>query len=451
MLFNQTLHESLLLPIDGDQFCGVYLKSDKQKFRPLRNEFNVAQTSLRQLMQTPDPAEMDSLQDASIEHWHSLSSSLIEIFKTTSKDIELAGWMLAAQIVIDPALNGLREVSQWLQALVEGHWDEVHPILPDNKIKSESDKLKEINAFKVKGFVQLVGESEDSSLVYSPFLMLPLIGDLNYSRYLSEERKGGLPELRQQYQNVAMGERAKVTSLMQNLVLIRDAMRAVEAHVANVCKQHLLPQPGFKFVVGLITKILNAMEYVSGLKSKDTQVTKAEGQPATNESSHVDGGEKNMQVKEDSITDHALLDGLPVNNQEFNRDDAFHQLRTLAEFFRKVEPHSPVSYLLEKAIRWGYLSLPELMSELLLNQEDTIKQVFHLSALDENGDTNVIQPTHKKMLPLSDVGESMSVQHNNTRAVSTTTSHSVLNNVTAVSVEKTQEKPVSTSSSNSLW
>jgi len=238
---------------------------------------------------------------------------------------------------------------------------------------------------------------------------------------------------------------------MQNLVLIRDAMRAVEAHVANVCKQHLLPQPGFKFVVGLITKILKAMEYVSGLKSKDTQVTKAEGLPETNESSHVDGGEKNMQVKEDSITDHALLDGLPVNNQEFNRDDAFHQLRTLAEFFRKVEPHSPVSYLLEKAIRWGYLSLPELMSELLLNQEDTIKQVFHLSALDENGDTNVIQPTHKKMLPLSDVDESMSVQHNNTRAVSATTSHSVLNNVTAVSVEKTQEKPVSTSSSNSLW
>ncbi|KXO14341.1 Uncharacterized protein ImpA [Moritella sp. JT01] len=450
MLFNQTLHESLLLPIDGDQFCGIYLKSDKQKFRPLRNEFNVAQTSQRQLMQTPDPAEMDSLQDANIEHWRSLSSSLIEIFKTTSKDIELAGWMLAAQIVIDPELNGLREASQWLQALVEGHWDEVHPVLPDNKIKSESDKLKEINAFKVKGFVQLVGESEDSSLVYSPFLMLPLIGDLNYSRYLSEERKGGLPELRQQYQNVAMGERAKVTSLMQNLVLIRDAINAVEAHVVSVCQQYLLPQPGFKFVVGLITNVLKAMEYVSGLKSKNTLVTKAERQPETNESSHVDGGEKNMQVKEDSVNHHASLGGLPDNNQSFNRDDAFHQLRTLAEFFRKVEPHSPVSYLLEKAIRWGYLSLPELMSELLLNQEDTIKQVFHLSALDENGDTNVIQPAHKAILPLSGVDASISVQHN-TRTVSSTTSHSVLNNVTAVPVEETQEKPVSTSSSNSLW
>ncbi|EDM68956.1 uncharacterized protein conserved in bacteria [Moritella sp. PE36] len=450
MLFNQTLHELLLLPIDDDQFCGVYLKSDKQKFRPLRNEFNVAQTSQRQLMQTPDPAEMDSLQDANVEHWRSLSSSLIEIFKTTSKDIELAGWLLAAQIVIDPALNGLREASQWLQALVEGHWDEVHPVLPDNKIKSESDKLKEINAFKVKGFVQLVGESEDSSLVYSPFLMLPLIGDLNYSRYLSVERKGGLPELRQQYQNVALGERAKVTSLMQNLVSIREAMRAVETHVTSVCKQYLLPQPGFQFVVSVITKILKAMEYISGLKSEEKRVIKADIQPETDEINHVDGGEKNMEVKEDSVTDYALLDGLPVNNQEFNRDDAFHQLRTLAESFRKVEPHSPVSYLLEKAIRWGYLSLPELMSELLLNQEDTIKQVFHLSALDENGDTNVIQPMHKKMLPLSGVDKSTSVQHN-TRAVSTTSSHSVLNNVTAVSVEEVQEEPVSTSSSNSLW
>jgi len=448
MLFNQTLHESLLLPIDDDQFCGIYLKSDKQKFRPLRNEFNVAQTSQRQLMQTPDPAEMDSLQDANIEHWRSLSSSLVEIFRTTSKDIELAGWMLAAQIVIDPALNGLREASQWLQALVEGHWDNVHPVLPDNKIKSESDKLKEINAFKVKGFVQLVGESEDSSLVYSPFLMLPLIGDLNYSRYLSEERKGGLPELRQQYQNVAMGERAKVTSLMQNLVLIREAIRAVETHVASVCKQYLLPQPGFQFVIGVITKILKAMEYISGLKSEEKRETKADTQSETDEVNHVDGSEQGMSEQENNATAYGAIGTLAGQNQAFSRDDAFHQLRTLADYFKKSEPHSPVSYLLEKAIRWGYLSLPELMSELLLNQEDTIKQVFHFSALDENGDTNVIAPTHNNVLPASNLKGA--VQHT-MNTVSAASNHSVSNNVANVSVEKTQEEPVSTSSSNSLW
>ena len=448
MLFNQTLHESLLLPINGEQFCGIYLKADKQKFRPLRNEFNVAQTSQRQLMQTPDPAEIDSLQDTNVEHWRSLSNSLIDIFKTSSKDIELAGWMLAAQIVIDPALNGLREASLWLQTLVEEHWEAVHPVLPDNKIKSESDKLKEISAFKVKGFVQLVGESEDSSLLYSPFLMLPLIGDLNYSRYLSEERKGGLPELRQQYQNVALGERAKVTSLMQNLVSVREAIRAVETHVASVCKQHLLPQPGFQFVIGVITKILKAMEYISGLKSEEKRVNKAATQPELDDENHVDGDELAMSEQDNHATTDPAIHMLSGQGKAFSRDDAFHQLRTLADYFKKSEPHSPVSYLLEKAIRWGYLSLPELMSELLLNQEDTIKQVFHLSALDESGETNVITPTHNTVLP-TPLSEG-AVQHR-VNTVSTTTSNSVSSDVANVSIEKTQEKPESTSSSNSLW
>lgn len=35
------------------------------------------------------------------------------------------------------------------------------------------------------------------------------------------------------------------------------------------------------------------------------------------------------------------------------RDQALAQLRQVAEFFRRTEPHSPVAYLAEKAARWG--------------------------------------------------------------------------------------------------
>lgn len=44
----------------------------------------------------------------------------------------------------------------------------------------------------------------------------------------------------------------------------------------------------------------------------------------------------------------AWLDG-PVQH----RDQALAQLRQVAEFFRRTEPHSPVAYLAEKAARWG--------------------------------------------------------------------------------------------------
>jgi len=48
-----------------------------------------------------------------------------------------------------------------------------------------------------------------------------------------------------------------------------------------------------------------------------------------------------------------------------SREEAFARLLELAEFFRKTEPHTPVSYALEQAVRWGRMPFPELMAELL--------------------------------------------------------------------------------------
>jgi type VI secretion system protein ImpA len=40
-----------------------------------------------------------------------------------------------------------------------------------------------------------------------------------------------------------------------------------------------------------------------------------------------------------------------------NRQQALAQLRQVAEFFRRTEPHSPVAYLADKAARWGDMPL----------------------------------------------------------------------------------------------
>ena len=48
-----------------------------------------------------------------------------------------------------------------------------------------------------------------------------------------------------------------------------------------------------------------------------------------------------------------------------SREAAFKQLLDIAQFFRKTEPHSPVSYVLEKAVKWGNMPLNELIVELI--------------------------------------------------------------------------------------
>ncbi|MDA6077167.1 hypothetical protein O0544_14560 [Edwardsiella anguillarum] len=47
------------------------------------------------------------------------------------------------------------------------------------------------------------------------------------------------------------------------------------------------------------------------------------------------------------------------------REEAIRQLSGIAAFFRETEPHSPVSYIVDKAARWGNMRLDEWIREVV--------------------------------------------------------------------------------------
>ena len=40
-------------------------------------------------------------------------------------------------------------------------------------------------------------------------------------------------------------------------------------------------------------------------------------------------------------------------------------LSQVAEFFRKTEPHSPVSYLVQRAVKWGQMPLDVWLQDVI--------------------------------------------------------------------------------------
>jgi type VI secretion system protein ImpA len=53
----------------------------------------------------------------------------------------------------------------------------------------------------------------------------------------------------------------------------------------------------------------------------------------------------------------AVAPGLTLGGQLQTRAQALMQLRLVADFFRRTEPHSPVAYLADKAASWGDMPL----------------------------------------------------------------------------------------------
>jgi type VI secretion system protein ImpA len=74
-----------------------------------------------------------------------------------------------------------------------------------------------------------------------------------------------------------------------------------------------------------------------------------------------------------------------------DRHDAIRRLSAIAEFFRRTEPHSPVSYLVQRAARWGEMPLEEWLQEVIKNEgvlgevKETLGLMIKQTETQQNG------------------------------------------------------------------
>ncbi|MCE7629255.1 hypothetical protein LZT04_15500, partial [Vibrio fluvialis] len=61
---------------------------------------------------------------------------------------------------------------------------------------------------------------------------------------------------------------------------------------------------------------------------------------------------------------------------------AFAELQRIADYFLATEPHSPIYLLLKRAIRWGGMSLPELLEELVGDNNAVQQRIEQLAGLE---------------------------------------------------------------------
>lgn len=65
-----------------------------------------------------------------------------------------------------------------------------------------------------------------------------------------------------------------------------------------------------------------------------------------------------------------------------NRKLAFERLKEVADYLRRTEPHSPVAYLVQRAIKWGDMPLETVLAELVKNN-DVRRQVYETLGLKQ--------------------------------------------------------------------
>lgn len=82
--------------------------------------------------------------------------------------------------------------------------------------------------------------------------------------------------------------------------------------------------------------------------------------------------------------------GWPASGPLQSRQEALKRLAEVAEFFRRTEPHSPVSYLVQRAIRWGRMPLESWLEDVIKNDGvlDHLRETLGLNRGSDGSEGN---------------------------------------------------------------
>lgn len=389
--------ENLSAPVSESSAVGEYLKGNRAVYRALRNTFNQAQSAYRQLMESPEAMVDNQLQNLNSDCWQTLAEQCQETLTHTSKDVEMLSWLTTAKIFSRTPLTSLNEALQAFVEVVTEYGDQMHPRPPQEKLKAEDDagQASEWTEFRTRPLVQLLGESDNSGLLYMPLQNVPLIGEITYASYFSAERAGNMAALKADAQQLLASERSNVIETLHALDSCKAHVESLRDLFTRQCQEVGLQPVNFGFLIRLFDQLLNALRFM--LEEQLTPwpldaVAEVKSEPtAPAPDSFIDTPVISEATTPVAVTAAPVIQAVaaPVSVANVagaiqSRDQAFQNLRQIADYFRQTEPHSPVYMLIERAIRWGYLPLPELLAEMVGDNAAVMDRIQSMAGLENS-------------------------------------------------------------------
>ena len=321
----------IVSPISADLPCGVNMRTDPkglEKYYSLKDLRNVARSAERNVV----PGEPMKL----AAEWHDVDRLCSEILGGLSKDIEILAWAAEAQIRLD-GYAGLRDVFRMATDLFATYWDEIHSV--------DHDTTEE----KIAPFAGLNGVSGEGTLIQA-IRLTPLIpGISSYATHTlwdyqlaqrpgEERRRETLHELANDAGRDAMASRlGEVTECL-------EAFAELTAVLDEKCGADAPPSAN---TTNVLTETAAAIRDLAGL------LAPVDAQPVETQQAEP--------AKVVPVVASTALGSLTLSS----REDAFDALLAIARYFRRTEPHSPMSMSIETLVRRGRMDFSELLNELL--------------------------------------------------------------------------------------
>lgn len=339
--------QTVLAPVPGDNPAGASLR--------YTSVYDAIQESRRE----DDILPMGEWQrEVKTADWRAVIDISTEALSKKSKDLQIAAWLLEG-LVETAGFAGLRDGLQLLRELQDKFWDSLHPVIEDGEVDIRTGPLTWING----RLPVLIGEIsvtagpdgyswhrwEESRIVDN----LGRQSDAALAQAIAEGKITG-----EQFDKAVNGTpRAFYEQLFDD---VQQALEACQALIDVVDEKFGNDAPSLMAIKKAIENCRSLVDSI--LKNK--RALDPNYKPA------VEAVATPIEIH--NIANGPIIRSEPISNlplEPTSREDAFQRLAAIAEYLKRVEPQSPVSYLVDRAVRWSKMPLGEWLVEVVQNDD----------------------------------------------------------------------------------
>jgi type VI secretion system protein ImpA len=294
-----------------------------------------------------------------------------------SKDLQVAAW-LSESLVKQHGFPGLRDSLKLLAGLQENFWDTLHPEIEEGDQEGRANAIEWVDTqttFALRQIPITAGDGygyidwEDSKRFDFPEDIDSLDDDARQRWYdlrtqaVNERRTTG-----EMWRKAKAATRRQFCeeanyALVECLEAFNDLNRVIEE------KFERNQMPG-------LSNMKKALDDVHTQVKKLLEEKRIEEPDPADEDETAEGGEGMTTGSGAGLATGAVQ----------NRRDALRRLGEIAAFFQRTEPHSPVAYLVQRAVKWGNMPLEGWLQDVIKDEGvlDSLRQTLGLGT---NGDS----------------------------------------------------------------
>ena len=278
--------------------------------------------------------------------WELVGELCADLLLKKTKDIQICLWMLESDVYMS-GVKGFALHVLLLAEMVDQFWDDIHPVMLDGDIEYRTNLFAWMSN-KIPDALRTVPISEPATL--------DAVQWSDYERAVMETNDDSILNLSQLRQSINDTDSSFYERLFEDL---SDGYLALE-HLEGVLEKRFKEQApsisGLKVIIEQIAEVL--MSETGG------QISVEEGEEAGSFETEMMGLDLGSSVGSGT-----------------QRQQAYAALAQAATVLMKDDPHSPVPYMVFKAIEWGGLSTAELYEELFVKNGGNIS-IFDLLGVE---------------------------------------------------------------------